>query len=341
MNKIIILTLFFFSLNLSSASTLYVYGWFNSVPEHVIKRFIQENGINVSLSSYENNETMYAKLKLVKHQLSYDITFPSTYFIQRMVNEDLLEKLNKNKIPNIKNIDHEILNLNFDPHNTFTIPYAMYFTGIMYNSGFIKQRIDSWLNLFNPRYKNMVLLLDDIREVFHIGLNLLGYNSSTVNEKEIKDAYFKLKSLIDNVCIFASESTKKHFLSGDISIGMSWNQDAYESIAENDDLKFIYPKEGSIFSTDNFAILKTSKNKDNAYKFINFICRADIAKEIIKSNGLSLPNFTAKKLLPIVIQNNKVIYPNNRILKTRIIHSNLGVNAKIYMKYWNMLKIKD
>ena len=341
MIKTALFILLFFNFNLVFANKLYIYGWFNSIPDHVIEKFTKEAGINVVFSSYENNETMFAKLKLLGKQPSYDVVFPSTYFIQKMIKEDLLEELDKTKIPNIKNINKDVLNLNFDPKNKFSIPYVMYFTGIMYNSKFVKNKIDSWADLFDPEYKGKILLLDDVREVFHIALSLLGYDINTVNEEEIKNAYIKLKSILPNVNLFSAESTKKYFLSGDAIIGMNWNSDSYEAILEDKNLKLIYPKEGAIFSMDNFVILKNAKNKQNAYKFINFIYRADISKEIITHNGLSIPNLAAKELLKPELQNNKVIFPDSKVINNSTLHDDLGGNIDIYTKYWNMLKVED
>lgn len=338
------LTLFlvcFFNFSLAFANKLYVYGWFNTIPDHLIEKFTKETGIKVVFSSYENNESMFAKIKLLGKRPSYDIIFPSSYFIQKMVKENLLEELDKTKIPNIKNIRNNVLNQDFDPKNKFSIPYVVYFTGIMYNSKYIKNTISSWNDLFDPQYRNKILLLDDIREVFHIGLNLLGYDVNTQNEAKLKNAYIKLKSILPNVNLFSSESTKKYYISGDVIIGMNWNSDAYEAILEDKNLKFIYPKEGAIFSMDNFAILQNAKNKENAYKFINFIYRADISKEIIEHNGLSIPNMAAIKLLKSELRNNQVIFPDSKVITNSVIHNDLDENINVYIKYWNMLKVED
>ena len=337
----ILCILFIFNLDSAFGNKLYIYGWFNSIPDSILRQFTDETGINVTFSPYENNETMYAKLMLLGNQPSYDIVFPSTYFITKMIKAKLLEELDKSKIRNFKNINKEVLNLNFDLTNKFSIPYVLYFTGIMYNSKFVKDRIHSWNDLFDIQYQKRVLLLDDVREIFHIGLNLLGYNVNSTNESEIKQAYLKLKSVISNVKLFASESTKKYFLSGEVVIGMNWNFDSCEVIQKNSDLKFIYPKEGAIFSMDNFVILKNARNKENAYKFIDFIYRTDISKKIIETIGLNIPNVDAKNILAPILQNNEIIFPNNEVVQNSIMHSDLGNSIDIYTKYWSMLKVED
>lgn len=340
--RILLLTLIFkISIAYASTDRLYIYTWYDTIPEQVVKKFKQETGINVTLSYYENNETMYAKLKLLGQQSSYDIVSPSTYFIKKMVKNNLLEVLDKSKIPNFRFINKDVLGLNSDPENKFSIPYIVYLTGISYNAKYVTEKIDSWNNLFEPQYRNKVLLLDDIREAFHIGLNLLGYDVNSANEGEIKAAYKKLQTLLPNVRLFSPNSTKISFLSFEVVIGMNWNGDAYQAMVEDDNLRFVYPKEGAIFSMDTFAILKNAKNKENAYKFINFIHRPDIAKEIIETLGLSVPNDQAKKLVKPTLQNNEVVFPKQETIKNSIIHEDVGTGIEIYNKYWEMLKVEN
>ena len=324
-----------------SSDCLYIYAWSGIVPDHVIKKFTEETGVNVVMSFYENNETLYAKVKLLGKQPSYDIAFPSTYFVQKMIQNDLLAELDKSKIPNLEFVNKDVMNMSFDYGNRFSVPYSMSLTGILYNEKHIKGKVDSWKNLFEPQYKNKILVVDDIREIFHVGLNLLGYDVNSVNEMEIKAAYDKLCTLLPNIRLFLSDSIKTSFLSEEVIMGMSWNIDAYQTMVEDSNLKFIYPKEGAIFSMDTLVVLKNARNKESAYKFINFVHRPDIAKEIIESMGMSIPNNEAKKLLKPELQNNEVMFPNQQTLKYSIIHEDLGENIAIYNKYWEMLKVEN
>jgi spermidine/putrescine transport system substrate-binding protein len=324
-----------------TSEQLYIYTWSGLIPEGVLKKFTQETGINVAISCYENNETMYAKIKLLGRQPSYDIALPSTYFVQKMAKNGLLAEIDKSKIPNFKFINKSVLNMSFDPGNKFSIPYSISLTGILYNQKYIKGKVDSWNNLFEPQYKNKVLLVDDIREIFHVGLNLLGYSVNSVNESEIKAAYEKLCTVLPNVRLFLSDSTKTSFLSEEVIIGMNWNMDACQTMDEDDNLKFIYPKEGAIFAMDTLVVLKNAKNKENAHKFINFVQRPDIAKEIIETEGLSIPNDEAKRLVKPELQSKEVIFPSEKTLKESIIHEDLSENIAIYNKYWERLKVEN
>ena len=122
---------------------------------------------------------------------------------------------------------------------------------------------------------------------------------------------------------------------------MNWNSDSYEVMKENSDLKFIYPKEGAIFSMDNFVILKNSQNKVNAYRFIDFIYRVDVTKKIIEKIGLSIPNLATKNLLKTELQNNKVIFPSSTTINNSAIYDDLESSIDTYTKYWSMLKVED
>ena len=320
---------------------LYVYAWSETIPKNVIKKFENETGIKVFLSTYDSNETMFSKIKLLGNQPSYDIVFPSTYFVQKMVQNGLLTPLEGDKISNIKYIKSEVLNLISKEDKKYIIPYVMYFTGILYNNKHIKEEVNSWEDLWNAQYKNKVLIIDDIREVFSIALILLGYNPNSINKDEIMHAYQKLRKLLPNVKLFSSESIKDYFLSEEVIIGMSWNADAFPIMLENKDLKFVYPKEGAILSIDNFAILKSSKNKDNAYKFINFLLKPEIAAECIKELYLSIPNNIAYIILIEQLKNTNLFFLKDSTIKISIINHQLSKNINLYDNYWFMINFDN
>lgn len=320
---------------------LNIYCWAEEIPYGVIKDFSEEYGIDVSLTNFDNNETMYSKVKLLDKNSDYDIICPSSYYITKMKNEGLIKEIDKTKISNLKNIDISVLNKDFDPDNKYSLPYVMTQTGILYNSKYISDKIDSWGALFNEKYKGKILLLDDIREVFAIGLILLGYSGNDTNTHHLEQAYIKLKELMLNVKIFSAESLKIPFITEEVIIGMNWNAESYVSIQENSDLRFIYPKEGTILALDNFTIAKYSKNAENAYKFIDYVYRAEVAKKIIEEIGYNIPNHAAKKLLPKEIRDDEVIFPSDEVLKNGIFQQDLGKSIGTYEKLWSKLKANN
>lgn len=178
----------------SDNDTLYFYNWTEYVPPGLLEQFTKETGIKVIYSTYESNETMYAKLKTYKDG-AYDLVVPSTYYVDKMRKEGMIQKIDKSKLTNFHNLDPEMLNKPFDPNNDYSVPYIWGATAIGVNSDAIDPKtITSWADLWKPEYKNSLLLTDDAREVFQMALRKLGYSGNTTDPKEIEAAYEELKN---------------------------------------------------------------------------------------------------------------------------------------------------
>jgi len=337
--KYILLFLLLISTSIHAAEILNVYNWSEYLPSELLKQFERETGIKVNYSTYDNNETMYAKLKAV-HNAGYDIVVPSTYFVDRMRRQGMLLKLDKSKIPNFKNLNPELLNKSYDPHNNYSIPYLWGATAIVVNDKYYPRgSITRWADFWQPKLKNQLLLLDDTREIFGIALLVLGYSVNDTNPEHIKIAYEKLKQLLPNVKLFNDETVRNIYIDEDALIGMGWAGDAFLANQENPHIQYIYPQEGFIISMDNMTIVKNAPHVENAYKFINFILRPEIAKQISLSVGFATPNLVAYKMMPKEILNNHIIYPSQEILHHGQFQVDVGNAATIYEKYLELLKI--
>jgi spermidine/putrescine transport system substrate-binding protein len=336
----VIISLYFvLPVELIAKEKLYIYSWSDSLPESLIEQFSKEYNIKVELSSYENNETMFAKLKLLSGYESYDIVFPSSYYIKKLLDNNLLHKLDKNKIQNSKFLSPEFLGLSFDSFNEYSLPFAVYFTGILYNKNHIKDPSKSWNELFLSIHKKKLLLLDDMREVFHIALSTLGYCANSVSTKEITEAYHKLRQLMPNVRLLSSESIQSSFATEEVSIGMCWNAEAGNLMRRDSRFAFFLPQEGPITSIDNFVVLKNAKNTENAYKFINFIMRPEVSKQIMERFLITIPNSAARKMLSENITKNNTLFPRDVQDAKIIVQEDLqGMNNK-YIELWERLKI--
>jgi len=307
------------------------------MPESVLKDFTKETGIKVKYSTYDSNEAMYAKVKTAGNS-GYDIIVPSTYFVNKMSKEGLLEKIDKSKLSNYKNLDPKLLSKSFDPNNDYSIPYLWGTTGISYNSSLVKENINSWKNLWNNEYKNSILLNDDMREVFGMALKILGYSANSTNPKEIEEAYNKLKELLPNVKMFYSESQKQVYLNEEVKLGMNFNGEGFMANEENENIKYIYPKEGALVWVDSLVIPKGAKNLENAHKFINFLLKPEVAKVISEEIGYATPNAKTLELLDEKTKNNRIIYPNEEDLKNSEFQMDVDEVLPVYEKYWEMLK---
>ena len=323
-----------------AAEKLYVYNWTDYVPSNLVAEFTKETGIEVIYSTFESNEEMYAKLKLTSSTGSgYDLVFPSSYYVNKMAKENMLQELEHSKLSNFKQIPVNLLNKEFDPNNKYSLPYVYGLTGIGVNADDVDpSKITSWADLWNPEYKGKVLLTSDAREVFHIALLLDGKSPNTTNEEDIKAAYERLVKLLPNVVTFNSDSPEVPFVQGEASIGMLWNGSAYLAHKENPSIQFVYPKEGAIFWMDNYAIPKGAKNTEGAYKFIDFLLRPENAKLVVEKMGFSMPNEGVKALLSPEMANNPTLFPSAENIEKGIMQGDVGEAVDIYEKYWNKLK---
>lgn len=317
---------------------LHILAWSEYIPEDIVKEFTKETGIKVVISSFDSNEAMFAKLKLLGEKNGYDIVMPSTYYVSKLKNSGLLQKVDKSKIPNIKNIDSQFLSSTHNPEADYSVPYLWGITGIAYNEKYIKDKIDSWNQLFDPKYQNKLLLVDDVRDIFDIALLSLGYQSNETNPEHIKQAYEKLKTLMPNVRVWNSDSPRVLFINEEIAIGTCWNGDAYMIAQENPNIKFAFPKEGPILWLDNFVILKSAKNPDSAHKFINFIHKPEVSKAIVEKIGHSTPNKEALKILDPKVRDSAVMYPPKKYVDKGVFQADIGEAASVYAKYWEMLR---
>jgi len=316
-----------------------VYNWTEYLPESALQAFTKETGIEVEYATYESNEAMYAKLKLLDGK-GYDVVVPSTYYVEKMAKEGLLQLLDKAKLNNFANLDPSLLNKPYDPNNQYSVPYLFSVTGIAINGKAVDaSKITKWADLWRPEYKGKIELMDDLRDNFYIGLRLCGFQDNSTNEAEIKCAYEKLKALLPNVKTFNSDSPKLPLIQGNVSIGVIWNGEAYMASKEMENVQFVYPEEGAAFNIDSFVIPKGAANVAAAHKFIDFMLRAESAKAAIEDLGYAAPNLAGQALLDDALRANRMIFPTKDDFARGSIHSVLSDDVMaIYSKYWDMLK---
>ncbi len=321
-----------------AAEKIYVYNWTEYIPDEVLQQFTAETGIKVIYTTYESNESMYAKLKLVKGD-GYDLVFPSTYFISKMIKEDMLQPIDHGQVPNLKDLDQTLLNKEYDPGNRYSLPYMWGSTGIGVNTDVIPlDSVSSWKDLWNEEFSGQLLLQDDMREVFHMALKIRGYSSNSRDPKEIGEAYELLAKLMPSVLLFNSDSPRLPYLAGEVSIGMIWNGEAWMAQEENPAIAYVYPSEGANFWVDSFAIPKGANNIDHAHTFINFMLRPDIAARCVEENGFATPVKTALPLLSEEVRMSEVIFPPAEIVSAGEFQTDVGEALVIYQKYWEKLR---
>lgn len=317
-----------------------VYTWSGVIPDFAIQQFEKQTGIKVNFSTYDSNETMYAKLRASKNA-GYDVIEPSSYYIDRMRRQGMLQQFDKSAMPNLKNINPAFQHQSYDPNSDYSIPFIWGVTGIFVNTDYFPQNsIKKWSDLWDPKYKDQLMFLDDSREMFSMALRVLGYSANDNNPEHIHEAYLKLKTLMPNVKLFNSDAVISILIDEDATLGMAWNGDVFKAKQENPKLEFVYPQDGFVVWVDNFAIPKGAPHLANAYKFLNFMMQAEEAKAVAIDNSYPTANLAAEKLLPKEIQNSPIAYPSKDILKKGEFQTDIGDDAlALYEKYWEQLKM--
>ena len=307
----------------SEQQQLFLFNWGNYIDPELIKEFEAETGIQVIYETFDSNDAMEAKLK--QGGTRYDIVFPSESSITKLVNQNLLQKLDHSKIKGLENISPFLLNSPVDKGNQYTVPYFWGTVGIMVNTKYIDpESIQTWNDLWKEDFKNKVLVLDGNREALGMALQSLGYSLNSKNEDELKTAEQKPKELKPNVRAVLNEEIKTMMKLEEAPIGMGYSGDAAAVAEENPNVQYILPKDGSAVWTDNFAIAHTAVNIEGAYAFINFMLRPENAARNAEYVGYSTPNEKAKELMDPEVTSDETYYPSEEIINSLEHYEYLG-----------------
>ncbi|HHT0593363.1 TPA: ABC transporter substrate-binding protein [Legionella anisa] len=331
--------LVFFSSKVFSVPVVNVYVWGGEIPKKLIQKFEHDSGVKVNFSTYDSNETMYAKLKASQHT-AYDVILPSAYFVERMKRQGMLEPLDHQQLPNINNLDERFVNNDYDRGNRYSVPITWGATGIFFNHDLLTSPPKTWRELWAPKWHNQLMLLDDSREIFAIALMSLGFDPNDTNAEHIKKAYEHLLQLVPNIKLFASDSIQAIMIDEDATIGSAWNGDAFKAHEENKAIEFVYPEDGFVIWVDCLAIPKNPPHLKEALQFINFILKAESSVQIALKEGHAITNAQGRALLPAAIKDNPMIYPPSAIMEKGQFQHDVGEETlMLYNRYWEHLKL--
>lgn len=324
----------------TGSEKLIVYNWGDYADPKTIELFEEETGISVTYEEYETNEIMYPKI--LSGAIAYDVVCPSDYMIQRMIENDLLAKLNLDNIPNIKNMDSIYMeqSRSFDPDNAYSVPYCVGTVGILYNKTMVHEPVDSWDILWDSKYADSILMQDSVRDAFAVALKRRGYslNSSKVDQLiQAKDDLIAQKPLVQ---AYVVDQVRDKMIGNEAALGVIYSGEAGYTKRENPNLEYVIPKEGSNVWIDSWVIPKNAKNKENAEKFINFMCRPDIALMNFEYLTYATPNKAARALIKDEeTRNSKILFPNAEDLKNCETFQFLGDDVdSYYNELWNKVK---
>ncbi len=320
-----------------------VYNWGEYIDPDTLDQFEEETGIHVVYDEFETNEIMYPKVE--SGTSNYDVVCPSDYMIQKMIENDLLAEIDFDNIPNVKNIGEQYFEQSkgFDPENKYSIPYCFGTVGILYNKTMVDEPIDSWDVLWDEKYADNILMQDSVRDAFMVALKRLGYSMNTTDEAQVKEA---AQSLIDQkplVQAYVIDQVRDKMIGNEAAIGVIYSGEAIYTQRENPDLEYVIPKEGTNVWIDSWVIPKNAKNKENAEKFIDFMCREDIALKNFEYITYSTPNTAAQANIEDEdIKNSKIAFPDFSEYSNLETFDYLGEDGdNLYNEYWKQVKSAD
>ena len=319
---------------------LVVYNWGEYIDPEVLTIFEEETGINVVYEEFETNEILYPKVS--SGAIAYDVVCPSDYMIQRMIENDLLTEINFDNIPNIKNIGKQYMEQSrqFDPENKYSVPYCWGTVGILYNKTMVDEPVNSWSILWDPKYKDNILMQDSVRDAFGATLKYLGYSLNSTDLDELTEAKNLLIEQKPLVQAYVIDQVRDKMIGNEAALGVIYSGEAIYTQKENPNLEYVIPKEGSNIWIDSWVIPKNAEHKENAEKFINFLCRPDIALMNFEYITYSTPNEAARGLIEDEsIRNSEIAFPDLSKYDNLETFQYLGTEAdQVYGDLWNKVK---
>ncbi len=317
-------------------ATLKVYNWGDYIDKTVLESFQKEYNMKVIYDEFATNEDMYAKLKAGGSD--YDVVIPSDYMIKRMIDEDMLSKIDFNNVANYKYIDERFKNLGYDPQNAYSVPYMWGTVGILYNKTMVQEPVKSWEILWDEKYSKQILMLDSQRDSIGITLKLLGYSLNSKKPEELEAAKQMLIEQKPLVLAYVGDEVKDKMIGNEAAMAVVWSGDAIYMKRENPDLEYVIPEEGSNIWFDAMAVPKASKHKKEAELFINYMCSTEAAFKNADFIGYSTPHTEAKAKLPAELTSDRSVYPDKDDLKNSEVFEDLAETLPLYDKIWTEIK---
>ena len=323
--------------------TLNVYNWGEYISNgsddsvDVVSAFQKLTGIHVNYTTFDSNESLYAKLR--SGAADYDVIIPSDYMVAKMISEGMLAKLDYGNIPNFQNIDEEYRNADYDPTNEYSVPYMLCTTGIIYNTTMVDKAPTSWADLWDERYSGNMLMFNNSRDAYAIAAFATGNSINPQSTEEVDEVVEKLKSQKPLVQAYVMDEIFDKMIGGEAAIGVYYSGDAITMIDDNPDLAWVFPEEGSVLSVDSMCIPATSENQEAAEMFINYLCEPDVGLANADFIGYSTPITAVWEMLDDDLKYSEIAYPGAEVLDKAEVFETLpdDINAAMDAQ-WSEMK---
>ena len=315
-----------------------VYNWGEYIDMSVLEDFEAQTGIKVNYNNFDSNETMYAMLS--GGGTEYDVIIPSDYMIARLIEEDMLEPLNFDNIPNFSDIDPQLKNPEYDPENLYSVPYMWGLMGVIYDTTMVDEAdIGSWDLLWNEKYADNILMIDNSRDAIGIALKSLGYSYNTTDAAQITQAVDLLIEQKPILQGYAMDEIFGKLENKNAAIGTYYYGDYLTMYETNPDLAFYLPEEGTNIYVDAMCIPKGAPNKDNAEAFINFMCSTEAGLKNCEEIWYSTPLLSVREELDPEVAADPMAYPDESVMAQCESYTNLPQDIlELYSTEWVRLK---
>ncbi len=292
----------------SKQPKLNVFNWSGYVAPETVPNFEKEFGVKVRYSIYESNEEMLARV--FSGNSGWDVVFPGHYIVPPMREQGLLAALDRGKLPNLKHLDPAFVR----PELTdFAVPYMWNATGILFNKK-LQPPPESWADLWSPRLRGKITMLDDPAEVFAAALRKLGFSLNSRNPEELRAAQREALRQKPLLRAYLNSEVRDQAVAGDVMAAQLWSTTAQQAIDAARHLGFVYPREGFPLNLDCAVILRESPRQDLAHVWINYLLRPEVSARIADSTRTATANLAAVPLLGAETRNNPTLYPSAEVM---------------------------
>lgn len=293
--------------------TLTVFNYGEYLDPAMIRLFMKETGIKIKYEEAATPEEMYTKFKA--GAVGYDLLCTSDYMLKRLIDENELKEIDYSLFHYKDNIGKKYWDFtkSFDPEIKYTMPYFWGTVGILYDTSKVSKKIDSWDVLFNGEYSGKIVMQNSVRDAFMITEKYLGYSLNTTDRDEIQKAYETLLKQKPDVQAYLVDEARDEVVAGNAVMAVVYSGEAYLGHKYNPDLEYVVPKEGSNVWLDSWCITKNCRNTEAACRFLDFLCRDDVALKNFEYIYYSTPNETVKDNLPPEDRNDKSMFPDDSV----------------------------
>lgn len=313
-----------------SGNALNLYNWGDYIDPSLIQKFQDETGIQIVYNTFDSNEAAYNKVK--QGGTSIDVMIPSDYTISKMTKEQMLLPIDQNRLTNFNKINSTFLKKSFDPENAYSVPYVWGTVGILYNKSKVETAPTSFKDLWDTRYKNDILLVDGAREIIGMALNSENYSLNSRDLKELNQASAKLKLLAPNIKAVVGDEIKTLMANNEAALAVIWSGEAAAAMADNEQLDYVIPSEGTNLWFDNMVIPKGAKHVEEAHQFIDFMLEPENAAQNAEYIGYATPITEAMDIIQAESEEGILdarFYPTAEVIQKLEVYDDLGSETLI------------